>query len=212
MPPLDIRAPRSRAEDRLWCPTIAAEPPLHDWSSDLDAGRTQLRSLLSRAECVAAVDAGSVDGWAAWAVALLVQGKICTVAAPVQSLDAAPLLAELWALAELADGAMEVRSQDFWHVWCDNCTALDMATESHLCNDYWRLFNDTNRRWFRHSAVLEWVPAHARHPEWNPSPPFTATFIRQLNMAADVACTQMLSRMRGIDRQSRCGSLGPTST
>lgn len=204
MPPLTFRAPRNRAEDRLWCPTIPSPPPLQDWHLEVDRGRQRLRHLLPVASdpCIA-LDGGAVDGWAVWAVALHTQGVLHTVAAPVPGIDTLPLTAELQALQEFIMVAMEVCPHRHWHIWCDNQTVVGMIHGLLDLGDLWRRIPISNRQWLLEHASLQWVPAHGKHPEWSPISPFSPLTLRRLNEAARRACVQSLRRVRARDIQRR---------
>mmetsp|Transcript_59466 Transcript_59466/g.193953 ORF Transcript_59466/g.193953 Transcript_59466/m.193953 type:complete len:722 (+) Transcript_59466:2334-4499(+) len=64
-PPDMCRRPRNRAEDRLWCPTLAPEPPPACWVEDTVEARRRLRCIMQHCDDMQlATDGGSKDGWA----------------------------------------------------------------------------------------------------------------------------------------------------
>lgn len=202
MPPLDFSGPRDRAEDRLWCPTVADPPPIHDWTSDLSRGRKRLRRLLLEADSpVVAVNGGAADGWAVWAVALRLRNRFLSVAAPVEGLDTYPLCAELQALREFLLAAYETCPRTAWEAWSDNRVALGIINRAQTTADYWQWPAGPHRAWQDQHVRFQWVPAHDRHKDWHPVPQVSAADLRNLNAAAHRACCQLLHRMRIRDRQ-----------
>jgi hypothetical protein len=203
LPSIPVRAPRDRAEDRLWTPTVSPEPVQLHLPELIDLPLQQLLAITADSDGVFATDGGAAAGYSSWAVATFVQGHLVAVAGQIPSLDSSPFTAECTALQTLLRAARMTSRRSF-HVLVDNQALVAAASGSARLHYRWSLDYDCSWARIEAGVSFTWIPAHGRRPTWtSPISFMSAADARKLNEAADAACSRVLflCQHRDLPRQ-----------